>query len=317
MRKALLAATTLAALGAGVAFGALHLYRQPGRLTHSLDVVIPKGGFAAVAERLRAAGVVESAWQLRAAKAATDWQGPVRAAELSFPQGASLERVLLVLRQGRPVQHLLTVPEGVTAARVAAIVAEARGLTGEIVLPEEGGFLPESYAYVLGDNAGSVLRRGRVAMAGAVQRVWADRASGLPLRSARELVILASLVERETHVPAERAVVAAVFVNRLRLGMKLQTDPTLEYAASGGLGELGHGLRRDEMAVATPYNSYAFAGLPGGAICDPGRLALEAAAHPAASDALYFVADGTGGHAFARSLAEHDANVARYRLRAR
>ena len=181
------------------------------------------------------------------------------------------------------------------------------------MVPEEGGFLPESYAYQLGDTAGAVLLRGRLAMQAFVARIWRERAAGLPLRSADELVVLASLVERETHLPGERAMVAAVFVNRLRAGMKLQADPSVAYAAGGGAAQLGHGLRRDELEWAPPYNTYLQTGLPEGAICDPGQAAILAAAHPAATDALYFVADGSGGHVFARSLGEHRLNVAQYR----
>ncbi len=309
MRKLLLAGAALAL----VSFGVLTAYRQAGPLPQTDVVVVPRGTFADVAAALRRGGVVGSAWELRAFEAATRWQGPVHAAELSFPAGASIERVLLVLRHGRPVQHLVTVPEGVTSARVARVVAGAPGLSGEIVIPEEGGFLPESYAYQLGDNAGAVLARGRLAIGAAVSVAWLGRAPGLPLRTEHELVVLASLVERETHLPGERAMVAAVFVNRLRAGMRLQADTSVAYAAGGGADELGHGLRRDELAWETPYNTYVQAGLPAGAICDPGAAAILAAAHPAATDALYFVADGSGGHVFARSLDAHRVNVARYR----
>ena len=300
-------------LGAASGFGVLRAYRQAGPLVQTRAVVVPRGTFAELAELLHRSGVVGSAWKLRAFAAATRWQGPVHAAEFSFPAGASLERVLLVLRHGRPVQHLVTVPEGVTSARVARVIAEARGLSGAILVPGEGDFLPESYAYQLGDSAGAVLARGAADMATAVARAWRERAADLPLRSEHELVVLASLVERETHLAGERAMVAAVFVNRLRAGMRLQADSSVGYAAAGGADELGHGLRRDELAWATPYNTYVQAGLPEGAICDPGLAAILAAAHPAATDALYFVADGSGGHVFARSLGAHRLNVARYR----
>lgn len=297
-------------MGASLGYAALVTYRAPGPLQRPIDVVVPKGAFAAT---LHDANVVGSAWVLRGFAAVTRWQGPVHAAELSFPAGASVAQVLFILRQGRPVQHLVTVPEGVTSARVGRIMAGAAGLEGEIVLPDEGTFLPESYAYALGGRTGSVLRRGQLAMAEFVEQAWSKRAAGLPLRSARELVILASLVERETHLPGERGLVAAVFINRLRLGMRLQADSTVEYAAGGGANELGHGLRRDELARESPYNTYLVAGLPAGPICDPGAAAILAAAHPGVSDALYFVADGSGGHVFARTLGEHAANVARYR----
>lgn len=179
MRKLLLASALLAA----AAYGVLTAYRQPGPLTHPADVVVPRGAFAGVAQALRAAGVVDHAWELRGFEAASRWLGPVKAGEFAFPAGASVEQVLAVLRRGRPVQHLVTVPEGVTAARVARLVAGARGLGGAVAVPEEGGFLPESYAYQLGDSADAVLARGRAAMAETVARVWSGRAAGLALRS--------------------------------------------------------------------------------------------------------------------------------------
>ncbi len=313
VRAGLLAGVALVACGAAVGYGGFRAYTAAGPAVQASDVTVPRGSFAAVAQRLHAAGVVRSAWALRGFELATRWQGAVRAAEYSFPAGASVQTVLLILRHGRPVQHLVTVPEGVTAARVGRILADAGGLSGAIVVPDEGGFLPESYAFEQGASEEALLRRGRASMQDLVGRQWASRTPGLPLRSARDLLVLASLVERETHLAAERGLVAGVFVNRLRLGMRLQADSSVEYGASGGIGELGHGLRRDELDAAGPYNTYARPGLPAGPICNPGAAALAAAAHPAATDALYFVADGSGGHVFARALDEHAANVARYR----
>ena len=317
MRRWLLSGSVLAAFGAGLGYLALLAYRQPGPLAVSADVVVPHGPFEAVAEQLADKGVVGSAWVLRGYEAATVWQGPVRAAEFSFPAHASVQAALAVLRQGRPVQHLLTVAEGLTSARVAELLAGGVGVRGAIAVPPEGGFLPETYAYELGSSAAAILQRGEAAMARALARAWAGRDEGLPLRSRRELLVLASLVERETGLPAERPLVAAVFLNRLRLGMRLQSDPTVIYPASGGAGELPHGLQRDELARESPYNTYAVSGLPGGAICNPGEAAIDAVAHPGRTDALYFVADGSGGHVFARALWEHERNVAKYRAMGR
>ncbi len=313
MRRWLLSGSVLAALGAGLGYLALTEYRRPGPLAVPTDVVVPRGPFDAVAQALRDRGVVGSAWVLRGYEAATAWQGKVRAAEFSFPAHASVEVVLAVLRQGRPVQHFLTVAEGLTSARVAELLAVGVGVRGPIEVPPEGGFLPETYAYQRGSSAAAILQRGEAALARALARAWAGRDAGLPLRSSKELLVLASLVERETGLPAERPLVAAVFLNRLRLGMRLQSDPTAIYPASGGAGELPHGLRRDELAMESPYNTYVVGGLPGGAICDPGEASLDAVAHPGRTDALYFVADGSGGHVFARALAEHEWNVTRYR----
>ncbi len=316
MRRWLLAGVGLTTLAAGLAASVVYTWRAPGPSTYATDFVV-HGRFVSVANGLQDAGVVRRAWVLRAYEAATTWQGAIRAAELSFPARASIETVLSILRHGRPVQHLVTIPEGVTSARVGQVLAGSAFLEGEIVLPREGAFLPESYAFVRGSSAGALLARGEADMSAEVARAWAGRTPELMLRSARELVVLASLVERETHLPAERSRVAAVFLNRLKLGMRLQSDPTIVYAASGGGSELAHGIRRDELAASSPYNTYERLGLPGGAICNPGAASIEAAAHPARSNALYFVADGTGGHAFADSLEEHARNVARYRSLAR
>ncbi len=310
----LLTGVALIAGGFGLGYGALGFYRAAGPLDAARVVLVPRERFADVALGLERAGVVRDAWVLRGFEAVTRWQGAVRAAELSFPAHASIERVLLVLRHGRPVQHLLTVPEGIVAARLGDALAAAPGLVGDVAVPGEGAFLPESYAYEWGMSAQSLLRRGEGALQAAVREAWARRDAGLPLRSERELVVLASLVERETHLAAERPLVARVFLNRLKLGMRLQSDPTATYPASGGFGTLTYGLRRDELEAASPYNTYVVAGLPAGAICEPGLLSIMAVSHPAASDALYFVADGSGGHAFARTLEEHARNVARARV---
>ncbi len=317
MRRWLLSGSVLAAFGAGLGYLALLAYRQPGPLVVAADVVVPRGPFAAVAEVLRGKGVVGSAQVLRGYEAATLWQGPVRAAEFSFPAHASVETVLAILRQGRPVQHLVTVAEGLTSARVAVLLAGGVGVQGPVEVPPEGGFLPETYAYELGSSGAAIVQRGEAAMARVLARAWAGRDAGSPLRSSRELLILASMGERETRLATERKLVAAVFLNRLRSGMRLQSDPTAIYPASGGAGELAYGLQRAELARESPYNTYVVGGLPAGAICDPGEASIEAAAHPARTDALYFVADGSGGHVFARALGEHERNVTRYRALAR
>jgi UPF0755 protein len=313
MRRWLVLGSVLAGLGAGLGYAGLAYYRMPGPLAHAEDVVVPHGGLGAVAEALTAAGAIGHAWPFRVAAAATSWQGRLHAAELAFPAHASLEQVLWVLRTGQPVEHLVTIPEGLTSAQLAWVLARAVGLRGEIDLPAEGSVLPQSYAYLLGASSESVLRRAQAAMDESLGVAWRGRSAEVPVRSAREMLIVASLVERETHVPAERAMIAGVFYNRLRLGMRLQSDPTVVYAESGGLGVLARGVSRAALARDTPYNTYVVSGLPAGPICDPGAASIAAAAHPAATRALYFVADGGGGHVFADSLAEHERNVARYR----
>ncbi len=313
MRRWLAFIATCAGAGVLAGYAVLGAYHAAGPLDQARDVVVPRGGSAALARTLEAAGVLHDPLAFRVSAALTAWQGPLRSGEFTFPAHVSLATVLAILRGARPVQHLLTVPEGLTASRIATLLAGASGLAGEVDLPAEGELLPESYAYLFGATRAALQSRLRQAMAHTLADAWASREGGLPLRSAREMLILASLVERETHLAAERPLVARVFLNRLQQGMRLQSDPTVIYVESGGDGELSRGLQRDALERVTPYNTYMLPGLPAGPICAPGKASIEAVAHPARSAALYFVADGTGGHAFADSLEEHLRNVARYR----
>jgi UPF0755 protein len=223
--------------------------------------------------------------------------------------------MLHVLRTARPVEHELTIPEGLTAAQIASIIAQAPALTGETPVPPEGSILPETYAYELGTTRTVLVERMQLAMHRKLATIWEQRDPGDGLSDPSEMLRLASIVERETAVTSERPRIARVFLNRLRLGMRLQSDPTVAYAASGGLGNLTRPLSHADLLQPNPYNTYVIAGLPPGPICAPGAAALEAVAHPASDDALYFVADGTGGHAFSSNLPDHLLNVARLRAR--
>ncbi len=313
MRAVLLIVGLLVVTLGGTATYAVWLYDAPGPLpTHSV-VLVPRGGLDQVADTLVQEGVVSSAFALRAAAVVTRGQGAVRAGELEFPAVASLGQVLAVLRTARPVQHRLTIPEGLTAAQVALLIEHAPALEGNEALPEEGHLLPETYAYERGTPRAALVERGRVAMERALERNWAARSLAVPLDTARDALILASIVERETAKPDERPRVAAVFLNRLRRRMKLQSDPTVVYGASGGTGVLEHGLTRAELERADPYNTYRINGLPPGPISMPGLGSLRAVTQPAETDDLFFVADGSGGHVFARTLEEHQRNVARWR----
>jgi UPF0755 protein len=303
----------LAGIGAASAYEVLAVVESPGRLAEPVDVVVPRGSLQSVAEILRRAGVIGGSRAFEVAAFLTAWQGKLRAAELTFPAHASLAQVLIVLRSGRAVQHKITIPEGLTSAQIGLIFGRANALDGAIELPAEGSVLPETYSYERGASVRSVLQRASAAMQRAVRQAWASRSSDLDIRSPRELVILASLVEKETHLPVERGLVARVFYNRLAHGMRLQSDPTTVYGESGGTGVLPLGLSRADLERNTPYNTYTVAGLPAGPICNPGAAALEAASHPSRTNALYFVADGTGGHVFADTLEEHLRNVKHYR----
>lgn len=303
----------LAGAAVGGAFWAQHLYTMPGPLAEARDVVVPRGGTPRVAEALRQAQVIESPLAFRLAMLATSHAGPIHAAELAFPAHVSLRAVLTILRTARPVEHHLTIPEGLTARQITAVLAHAEALTGSAVVSAEGVVLPQTYSYEYGATRAALLARSEAAATQALATAWAGRAPNLPLASPREALILASIVERETAKPEERPHIAAVFLNRLRLGMRLQADSTVAYAASDGLGVLDHPLTRTELELDSPYNTYRVKGLPPGPICAPGLASLQAVLHPMVSDDLYFVADGTGGHVFAKTLAQHDANVKRWR----
>lgn len=313
MKRAAVLALLLALVLAGGAALALRAFDAPGPLAVPRDVVVPRAPTDALAQALATQGVVASAPALRAAVFLTQRQGPLHAAEFAFPAHASLRDVLAILRIARPVEHSLTIPEGLTAAQIAGLLAADDTLSGPDPIPAEGTALPQTYRFERGTRRDAVLARAQAAMTRALDDAWTSRTPGLPLADPAQALTLASIVERETARPDERPLVAAVYLNRLRRGMKLQADPTVAYGASGGLGALDHRLSRADLDHDDPYNTYRTAGLPPGPICSPGTASIAAATHPADSDALYFVADGHGGHAFARTLEEHDRNVARWR----
>ena len=286
----------------------------PGPLDAPKTIIVPRGNAAQLAELLRQQGAIRYPLVFRASAALTAGQGSLRAAEFSFAAHASVADILTTLRTARPVQHHLTIPEGLTARQIQALVARADSLTGDAALAGEGAVLPQTYDYEHGVTRAAVLERARVAMARELAAAWKDRAPGLPLASPREAVTLASIVERETARPAERAHVAAVYLNRLRLGMRLEADPTVAYAASAGAGVLDRPISKADLRRDDPFNTYRNPGLPPGPICAPGLEAIKAVLHPAASDDLYFVADGSGGHVFSHDFAAHEAAVKTWRL---
>jgi UPF0755 protein len=316
--RLLLTLGLLAVLGAGAAaIGAKARFTAPGPLAKDTTLVVPHGSLAELGGALRTAGLVASAEQFRIAAGLTAWMGaaPLRAAEFAFPARASLKQVLAILRTARPVQHRLTIPEGLTAVQIARLLDRTEALSGPAAVPAEGAMLPESYAYERGMTRKSLVDRASAAMRRAVARLWAERAEDLPLATPEDMVILASIVERETARPEERPRVAGVLLNRLKRGMRLQSDPTAIYAATGGALTGGHVLTRAELDRDSPYNTYRIAGLPPGPIGSPGLASLQAVARPQATDELYFVADGEGGHAFARTLEDHNRNVAKWQAR--
>jgi UPF0755 protein len=297
-------------------FGAWHHARTTftarGPLAEPLQLVIPRGGSTVIAAALAERGVIADDRAFLIASWLTRGEGPLRAAEFLFPAHASLEQVLETLRRARPVQRRLTIAEGLTVKQIVAVLDRAEGLTGEMPSFDEGQILPETYNYQWGDTRALVVRRADQAMDVALAELWAARAPNLPLATPRQAVILASIVERETGKDEERARVAGVFINRLRRNMPLQSDPTVAYAAADG-GTLDRAITRGDLERDHPFNTYRIRGLPPGPIASPGRDSLRAVLQPEQTDYLFFVADGSGGHAFARTLEEHNRNVARWR----
>ena len=307
----------LAVLFAGVAGAGVWGYRafeRPGPSAESVLVVIPPGaGVSGITRRLDQAGVIDRPFVFAIGARLLHGRS-LRAGEYEIPAQASARAIVDLLDSGKTYVRRLTVPEGLTVAEAMEIVATAEGLSGQVAQqPGEGELLPETYYYSYGDGRGAVVARMVAAMQRTLAELWERRAPDLLFATPREALILASIVEKETGQDSERARVAGVFVNRLRLGMRLESDPTVVYALSRGGVPLGRPLVRKDLEVDDPYNTYRYAGLPPGPIANPGRAALAAVLSPMATDELYFVADGAGGHRFARSYPEHLKNVARYR----
>lgn len=280
----------------------------------STIVALPNGsGVSAIAANLKAAGVIRSTDMFKAAATLTGADRKLRAGEYEVPTGASLRTVLILLVEGRVVRHYLTLPEGWSAAQALDILSRETILTGEVeTLPAEGTLWPDTYEISRGETRASVLARMVRARDENLARLWASRSLATVVRTPEEAVILASIVEKETGVASERPRVAAVFTNRLRSGMRLQSDPTIEYGITRGV-PLRRGLRRSELDRPNPWNTYQIDGLPPTPVSNPGRDAVAAVLNPPTTDELFFVADGSGGHAFARTYPEHQANVARWR----
>ena len=302
------------ALGATVYVGR-HRFEARGPLAQEKIVNIPRGlGTKDISDLLVREGVIDQPYVFIGGVIALKARGDLKHGEYRFAAHASVADVVGTLIEGKVVQHAITIPEGLTSEQIVARLQETDGLTGQIKeIPREGGLLPDTYKFTRGMTREQIVQRMEADDRKTVQDIWAHRDPDLPLKSPEELVTLASIVEKETGRPDERSRVAAVFVNRLRRKMRLQSDPTIIYGLAGGKGSLGHPILKSEKDQPTPYNTYLIDGLPPGPIGNPGRAALEATANPARTKELYFVADGTGGHVFAETYEQHQKNVARLR----
>ena len=288
---------------------------QPGTANLPANVLITPGlGVTAIAHRLKDEGLIDDTLVFRIWARYTNAHTKLRAGEFAIPPNSSIADVLNILESGKTVVRKLTIAEGLTVTEALLIVQDAEGLKGDITLiPEEGWVLPETYHYSWGDTRDALIARMGDDMGEALALLWDERPDDFILKDIKSVLVLASIVEKETGVAAERPMIAGVFLNRLKKGMRLQSDPTVVYALTDGGGALGRALTRQDWKVDSPYNTYKIKGLPPAPIANPGRASLEAVIHPAQTDALYFVADGTGGHVFAKTLREHNRNVAKWR----
>jgi UPF0755 protein len=314
--NAVISIFVLLAIATGVVlFIGKQRFEQPGPLPQDRIVNIPHGsGMRDIADVLTQQGVIDQPWIFIGSVLVLKAREDLKAGEYQFKAYASLRDVVATMVEGRVVAHQVSIPEGLTSQQVVARLTQDDVLTGTIKeVPREGSLLPDTYNFTRGITRDQMIQRMQQAQQHLVREIWDHRAPDLPLKTVDQLVILASLIEKETGKADERSRVAAVFLNRLKQKMRLQSDPTIIYGLVGGKGTLGRPITRSEIDQPTPYNTYQIDGLPPGPISNPGRAALEAAANPARTRELYFVADGTGGHAFAETYEQHQKNVARLR----
>jgi len=282
------------------------------------DVIIKPGvGLKGIAQELQVAGVIENPLLFEVGVRLRRMTPSLKAGEYAIPSKDSMVDIMDILMSGRTVQHKITVAEGLTSDMVAKLVSADSVLAGAAVsTPAEGTLLPQTYLFTRGTTRVEIISRMQKAQRELIAKLWAKRAPDLPLKSPEDAVTLASIVEKETSLPEERRHIAAIFISRLRLGMKLQSDPTIIYSISRGY-PLGRGIRQSELARATPYNTYVVAGLPPTPICNPGADSLGAVLNPGTSKDLYFVASGNGGHVFSATIEDQLKNVAALRARER
>ena len=286
----------------------------PQKVAEPLIIQVKRGdSLTTIATMLRQNGLIDKevyfVWYAKLKKLYPQ----IKAGEYSVEGDISLAQLADLLASGKVYLRKITFAEGLTAREIAEVLYTNDMLDGDFEMPKEGDFLPETYTFSRGESRQKIVEQGQAAMKNVLQQAWNERDADLPLKNKEELLILASIVEKETGVAAERPQVASVFVNRLKNGMLLQTDPTVIYAVTKGEKDLERALTYRDLAIDSPYNTYKYEGLPPTPICSPGKAAIMATAHPDKTPYLYFVASGNGGHNFARTLSEHNANVRKWR----
>lgn len=317
MRKFLALIVVLVVVIAGIAEWGYSVYTRPGpQATKGKETVvtIKSGvGLRGIARALKAAGVITDDDVFMVGARLTGRAHLLKAGDYAIASGASMKDIADQIADGRVLVYKVTVAEGLTSKMAVDIIGDNPALTGDKpAVPQEGSLLPETYLFQRGATRAEILAKMEKAQQDLIDTLWQTRAKGLPFRTKREAVIMASVVEKETALPEERRHIASVFINRLRTGMKLQSDPTIIYGITKGY-PLGRGIRESEIHANTPYNTYVVTGLPAGPICNPGRDALAAVLNPADTKDLYFVANGSGGHAFAATIDDQVRNVRRWR----
>jgi len=290
-------------------------FDAPGPLPEDKVVNIPRGlGIKDIASLLEHEGVIDQPYVFIGGVMVMKARGGLKHGEYKFTKHASLTDVVDTIIDGKVVQHALTIPEGLTSEQIVSRLLQDTALAGQIKeIPREGSLLPETYKFTRGMSRAQIIHRMQQAEQREVKEIWQHRVPDLPFKTPEEMVILASIVEKETGKPDERSRVAAVFINRLKNKMKLQSDPTIIYGLTGGKGSLGRPIMKSEIEQPTPYNTYVIDGLPPGPIANPGKASLEAVAKPARTKDLFFVADGTGGHVFSETYEQHQKSVAKLR----
>ncbi|MGN6516345.1 MAG: endolytic transglycosylase MltG [Rhizomicrobium sp.] len=313
MKRFLAILIVLALIAGGAWYWERQNWDAPGPLpAYKVVMVKPGDHVATIAGNLQQAGVIANADLFRIGLRLRNRQTELKAGEYGFPAHVSLDDVTAILVSGKSIEHKLTAPEGLTSQMIYDLVKADPALVGNPgPVPPEGSLLPETYLFTRGETRQAMLKKMHDAQEKLLAEQWPARVGNLPIATPEQAIILASIVEKETGIPEERRHIAAVFENRLRIGMKLQSDPTIIYGITKGY-PIGRRIRQSEIDAQTPYNTYVIPGLPAGPICNPGKDAIMAVLNPEGSDDLYFVANGTGGHVFSATMAEHEKNVANW-----